>query len=92
MSPTRRYGLELEMRYELAQFATASRLRTEPALGAPVPPGFNCGSSGRLAPNRTTGASDGRFWGCEDVSFTPAYPQVTSLAQSGADCASPPTF
>ena len=35
-----------------AQFATTGRLRTEPALGAPVPLGFNCGSGGKLADGR----------------------------------------
>jgi TonB family protein len=53
-----------------AQFATTSRLRTEPALGGPVPVGFNCGSGGKLA----TGGTPGTFQGCEDVSFTPQYP------------------
>ena len=52
-----------------AQFGTTGRLRTEPALGAPVPLGFNCGSGGKLA----TGAGPG-FQGCEDVHFTPQYP------------------
>jgi TonB family protein len=53
-----------------AQFDTTGRLRTEPAIGAPVPAGFTCGSAGKLA------ASDvpGRFNGCEDVHFTPQYP------------------
>ena len=53
-----------------AQFATTGRMRTEPALGAPVPAGFNCGSNGRL----TDGAPAGRFAGCDDVHFTPQYP------------------
>jgi outer membrane receptor for monomeric catechols len=52
-----------------AQFATVGRLRTEPAIGAPVPGGFSCGSSGRLAPG-----VNGGFGGCEDVHFTPQYP------------------
>ncbi|MFT3711815.1 MAG: TonB-dependent receptor [Archangium sp.] len=59
----------LNGQYRGAQFATTSRLRNEPAVGAPVPAGFGCGSTGRLAPS-----SDGSFQGCEDVNFTPAYP------------------
>ena len=55
-----------------AQFATVGRLRNEPAIGAPVPPGFNCGSNGRLASDPSVPA--GRFAGCEDVHFTPQYP------------------
>ena len=53
-----------------AQFDTTGRLRTEPALGAPIPVGFNCGSGGKLA----TGGAPGSFQGCEDVHFTPQYP------------------
>jgi outer membrane receptor protein involved in Fe transport len=60
--------------FRSAQFDTVSRLRSEPGRGQPVPPGFACGSSARLAPNPSTGTNDGRFWGCEDVDFTPAYP------------------
>jgi TonB family protein len=55
-----------------AQFATVGRLRNEPAIGAPVPAGFNCGSNGRLASDPAIPA--GRFAGCEDVHFTPQYP------------------
>ncbi len=55
-----------------AQFATTGRLRNEPALGSAVPPGFNCGSGGRLATDPSIPA--GRFAGCEDVHFTPQYP------------------
>lgn len=55
--------------YRSAQFDTTSRLRTEPAIGSPIPAGFTCGSKGRLA-----GTPNGRFQGCEDVDFTPAYP------------------
>jgi hypothetical protein len=51
-----------------------SRLRSEPGVGQALPAGFGCGSKGRLATNPTSGAADGRFWGCEDVDFTPAYP------------------
>jgi TonB family protein len=60
--------------FRSAQFDTVSRLRTEPGVGQPTPAGFGCGSKGRLAGNPSTGAVDGRFWGCEDVDFTPAYP------------------
>jgi hypothetical protein len=42
----------------------------EPAVGAPVPPGFSCGRNARLAP----GPASGTFGGCEDVNYTPAYP------------------
>ena len=55
-----------------AQFDTVGRLRNEPALGAPIPPGFNCGSNGRFATDPAVPA--GRFAGCEDVHFTPNYP------------------
>jgi len=53
-----------------AQFDTVGRLRNEPAIGAPLPAGFNCGSGGKLA----EGGTAGRFNGCEDVHFTPQYP------------------
>ena len=62
--------------YRAAQFATVSRLRTEPAIGAPVPAGFSCGT-GRLAPSPS--GSAGRFYGCEDVNYTPAYPLTVRL-------------
>lgn len=52
-----------------AQFATTGRLRNEPAVGGPVPAGFTCGSSGRVA----SGPSGG-FGGCEDIHYTPQYP------------------
>ncbi|HSO40285.1 MAG TPA: TonB family protein, partial [Labilithrix sp.] len=55
-----------------AQFSTVGRLRSEPAIGAAVPAGFNCGSNGRLATDPSVPA--GRFAGCEDVHFTPQYP------------------
>jgi TonB family protein len=55
--------------FRSAQFATTSRLRGEPAIGAPVPAGFSCGR-GRLA----AGPAPGVFAGCEDVAYTPAYP------------------
>jgi TonB family protein len=60
--------------FRSAQFDTVSRLRGEPGVGQPLPAGFGCGSKGRLAANPSSGATDGRFWGCEDVDFTPAYP------------------
>src|SRR5450432_3094875 len=60
--------------FRSAQFDTVSRLRSEPGVGQALPAGFGCGSKGRLATNPTSGAADGRFWGCEDVDFTPAYP------------------
>ncbi|MET0793496.1 MAG: TonB family protein [Polyangiaceae bacterium] len=60
--------------YRSAQFATVSRLPGEPGVGQAVPSNFACGSRGRLASNPNSGASDGRFWGCEDVDYTPAYP------------------
>jgi hypothetical protein len=67
-------GLDIENlfngNFRAAQFATVSRLRNEPALGSAVPAGFTCGTKGRLA----SGAVDGRFYGCEDVDYTPAYP------------------
>ena len=60
--------------FRSAQFATVSRLRSEPGVGRPLPAGSSCGSNGRLVGNPASGAADGRFWGCEDVDFTPAYP------------------
>ena len=60
----------LDGAFRSAQFATVSRLRNEPAVGAAVPAGFGCGRNARLAPGPTPGG----FFGCEDVSYTPAYP------------------
>jgi TonB family protein len=65
--------------YRSAQFATVSRLRTEPAVGAPVPAGFSCGGSARLAPAPGGSPANGRFYGCEDVDYTPAYPLTVRL-------------
>ena len=65
--------------YRSAQFATVSRLRGEPAVGGPVPAGFSCGSSGRLAPMPDGGPAGGRFYGCEDINYTPAYPVTVRL-------------
>jgi outer membrane receptor protein involved in Fe transport len=62
----------LDREYRSAQFATVSRLRNEPALGAPLPAGFLCGGQARLAAAPNGGA--GGFHGCEDVNYTPAYP------------------
>ena len=63
----------LDGRFRSAQFATVSRLPGEPAVGAPVPMGFGCGG-GRLASAPGGGAAAGRFYGCQDVDYTPAYP------------------
>lgn len=60
--------------FRSAQFATVSRLSNEPAIGSRVPKGFGCGENGRLAPNPSRGNQDGRFWGCENIDYTPAYP------------------
>jgi TonB family protein len=65
--------------FRSAQFDTVSRLPSEPAVGAPVPAGFACGTKGRLATNPGSGANDGRFWGCEDVDFTPSYPMTARV-------------
>ena len=76
----RRFDLALDVEnlfngnYRSAQFNTTSRLRGEPAIGNAVPGGFSCGSNSRLAGNPAGGASNGRFYGCEGVDFTPAYP------------------
>ena len=63
----------LDGRFRSAQFATVGRLPGEPAIGAPVPPGFSCGSNARLA-SPEGGGADGSFHGCEDINYTPAYP------------------
>ena len=59
----------LNATFRSAQFDTVSRLPNEPALGTTLPAGFSCGKQGRLA-----GGSATQFNGCEDVSYTPAYP------------------
>jgi hypothetical protein len=64
--------------FRAAQFATVSRLRTEPAVGAPVPAGFSCGTNARLAP-APDGSVGARFFGCEDINYTPAYPLTIRL-------------
>jgi hypothetical protein len=68
-------GIEnlLDQQFRSAQFATTSRLPSEPAVGAAIPAGFNCGP-GRLAPAPDGSTNSGRFYGCEDVDYTPAYP------------------
>jgi hypothetical protein len=66
----------LDGNFRSAQFATVSRLPGEPAPGAPVPAGFGCGRSGRLAGNPPAGAP---FGGCEDLNYTPAYPLTVRL-------------
>ena len=65
----------LDRVFRSAQFATTSRLPNEPAVGTPIPAGFSCGRGGRLA----TGASNGIFYGCQDVDYTPAYPLTLRL-------------
>lgn len=60
----------LDGTFRSAQFATVSRLPGEPAVGAPAPVGFSCGTNARLAP----ASAGGGFHGCEDVNYTPAYP------------------
>ena len=65
--------------YRSAQFDTTSRLPTEPEIGAAIPSGFSCGSHGRLASTPDGGPPGGRFHGCEDVDYTPAYPRTLRL-------------
>jgi outer membrane receptor protein involved in Fe transport len=52
-----------------AAFDTVSRLRTDPAIGAPVPSGFTCGPNARVV-----NSPNGGFGGCEGLDFTPEYP------------------
>lgn len=65
-------GLDIEnlfdQTYKAAQFATTSRLRSEPSTNSPAPPG-TCGNGSRLATS-----TNGNFAGCEDNHFTPGYP------------------
>ena len=65
--------------FRSAQFSTVSRLHDEPAIGAAVPAGFSCGNNARLAAARDGGTASGRFNGCEDVNYTPAYPLTMRL-------------
>jgi outer membrane receptor protein involved in Fe transport len=69
----------LDGAFRAAQFATVSRLRTEPGVGAPLPAGFGCGNNARLAPAPDGTPANGRFYGCEDMSYTPAYPLTVRL-------------
>jgi TonB family protein len=69
----------LDGAFRSAQFATVSRLPSEPAVGAAVPAGFSCGRNARLAPAPEGSAAAGRFFGCEDVDYTPAYPLTVRL-------------
>lgn len=65
-------GLSIEnltnSRYRSAQFATTSRLQSDPVTSAPPPSGA-CPSG-----TRTQVSDDGNFAGCEDVHFTPGSP------------------
>ncbi|MES1205553.1 MAG: TonB family protein [Pseudomonadota bacterium] len=69
----------LNGQFRSAQFATVSRLRNEPGIGAPVPAGFGCGSNARLAPPPGGGPPGAQFHGCEDINYTPAYPLTVRL-------------
>ncbi len=69
----------LDRNYRAAQFATVSRLRNEPAIGGPVPPGFSCGSHARPAAAPDGSPANGRFFGCEDINYTPAYPLTVTV-------------
>jgi hypothetical protein len=75
----RRFDISLDVenllnsQFRSAQFATVSRLATEPGVGDQLPADFSCGNNARLAP-APAGAMPGRFYGCEDIHFTPAYP------------------
>jgi TonB family protein len=76
----RRFDLALDIenlfngQFRSAQFATTSRLRTEPGIGRPVPADFSCGNNARPAPAPDGSPADGQYYGCEDVAYTPAYP------------------
>jgi TonB family protein len=69
----------LNGQFRSAQFATVSRLRSEPDIGAPVPTAFGCGNNARLATAPGGGPANGRFYGCEDLNYTPAYPLTVRL-------------
>jgi TonB family protein len=62
-----------DQKFQSAAFDTTSRLRTDPAMGAPIPSGFSCGANARVV------SSGGRFGGCEGLDFTPAYPFTARL-------------
>jgi len=65
--------------FRSAQFSTVSRLRNEPAVGAAAPAGLSCGKNARLATAPDGSPSNGRFYGCEDINYTPAYPLTVRL-------------
>src|SRR5450432_2331313 len=65
--------------FRSAQFSTVSRLRTEPGVGSAVPAGFSCGNNARLATAPDGSPASGRFYGCEDINYTPAYPLTVRL-------------
>jgi hypothetical protein len=65
--------------FRSAQFSTVSRLRNEPAVGAATPAGFSCGNNARLATAPNGSPANGRFYGCEDINYTPAYPLTVRL-------------
>ena len=73
---TRRFDAALDIenlfdqQFYSAAFDTVSRLRTDPAMGSRIPSGFTCGPNARLA----AGPAANRFYGCEGLDFTPAYP------------------
>ncbi len=69
----------LNATFRSAQFSTVSRLRNEPAVGAVAPAGFSCGNNARLATAPDGSPANGRFYGCEDINFTPAYPLTVRL-------------
>jgi hypothetical protein len=64
----------LDGTFRSAQFDTTSRLASEPAIGSLVPAGFSCGANARLAAASNGAPAAGRFYGCEGVDYTPAYP------------------
>ncbi len=68
----------LNASYHSAAFATVTRLAGEPGVGGAVPAGFGCGSNARFAA-APAGGSNGRFYGCEDLAFTPANPLTVRL-------------
>ncbi len=63
----------LDAKYKAAQFATTSRLRSEPSTSAPAPAG-TCGNGSRLV-----AGANGNFGGCEDNHFTPGLPLTVRL-------------
>jgi TonB family protein len=63
----------LDSQYKAAQFATTSRLRTEPPTSAPAPAGA-CQNGSRVATQ-----PNGNFGGCEDNLFSPGLPFTVRL-------------